>query len=74
MSTEAISLPTTTTPVRSHRFWRWLLGIIVIVILGTLTNLFLLFPWMSTWGATREERQRALPGDDLVPAANIQTT
>jgi hypothetical protein len=29
---------------------------------------------MSTWGATRAERQKELPGDDLVPTANLQTT
>ena len=74
MSTEAISLPTTTTPVRPRRFWWWLLGLLIAAVLGILANLFLFWPWMSTWGATREERQSALPGDDLVPNANIQTT
>jgi hypothetical protein len=74
MSTEAISLPTATTPVRPRRFWWWLLGLLIAAVLGILANLFLFWPWMSTWGATREERQSALPGDDLVPNANIQTT
>ncbi len=30
--------------------------------------------WYLGWGATPAERERALPGDDLVPAADIQST
>ena len=28
-------------------------------------------PWYSTWGSTSEERQRALPGDDIVPVPQL---
>jgi hypothetical protein len=37
-------------------------------------NLLLLWPWMQTWGATTAELSAALPGDDIVPGANIRTT
>lgn len=67
-------LTTQSAPGRSHSIWRWLLGLISAVILGVFANLFLFWPWMSSWGATREEQQKSLPGDNLVPAATIQTT
>lgn len=31
-------------------------------------------PWLNDWGATKVERRRTLPGDDVVPDANYQTT
>jgi hypothetical protein len=31
-------------------------------------------PWFLGWGATRAERQRPLPGDDIVPAAALRET
>lgn len=31
-------------------------------------------PWERTWGASEEEAQRAMPGDDLVKGAAYQTT
>ena len=34
----------------------------------------LLRPWYSHWGATRDERQRELPGDELVPQPRLETT
>lgn len=33
-----------------------------------------LWPWMTGWGATSDDRVRALPGDELVPAATDQST
>ena len=31
-------------------------------------------PWMLRWGATREEIARDLPGDDIIPDAELQST
>jgi hypothetical protein len=31
-------------------------------------------PWMLNWGATAEEAQKPLPGDDLVPEVGSQST
>lgn len=31
-------------------------------------------PWYSRWGATPEEAQRLLPGDEIVPNATVQET
>ena len=31
-------------------------------------------PWMRGWGATSAEQRAQLPGDDLVPDADIQVT
>ncbi len=31
-------------------------------------------PWHTRWGATDHEVARAMPGDDLVPGATLQTT
>jgi hypothetical protein len=40
--------------------------IVLGLILVCLIYIFAIRPWMLTWGATREEIRRALPGDDLV--------
>lgn len=73
MTTEALPL-TTKTSNRSRRLWPWLAALIGALVLATLANLYLLWPWMSSWGTTRAEREKALPGDDLVPVATMQTT
>jgi hypothetical protein len=43
---------------------------VIVVVLGLillcLIYIFAIRPWILTWGATREEIRRALPGDDLV--------
>ena len=31
-------------------------------------------PWYSAWGSTADERRRALPGDDIVPAPKMVST
>jgi len=31
-------------------------------------------PWVLNWGATAEEAQRAMPGDEILPDASLQTT
>ncbi len=36
--------------------------------------LFLLRPWHIRWGATDEETQMPLPGDELVPRPNLEAT
>jgi hypothetical protein len=36
--------------------------------------LFVLRPWQLRWGATDDEVAEALPGDDLVPHANLTAT
>lgn len=73
MSTEAMSIPATIR-FRPRRLWIGLVVLLVTLVAGAVANLLLLWPWMSGWGATREEREKRLPGDDLVQAANMQTT
>jgi len=75
MTTQPVLLPTTTEKKRLHgRFWR-ILGIILgIWAGGTAVYLLFLWPWMRTWGATKAEINAMLPGDDIVPNANIRST
>jgi hypothetical protein len=56
------------------RIWRILLGLFLATAVMVAANLLFLWPWMQTWGATNEEINADLPGDDLVPEANIRTT
>ena len=44
------------------------------VVLGGVAYAFKLRPWLLHWGATEEEVQRALPGDDLVPEPKLACT
>lgn len=71
MTTPSISLMRETR-LRPRHFWP--VGLFVTFVAGIAGYLTLLWPWMIHWGATKEERQKTLPGDDLVPQANIQTT
>jgi len=71
MSTPAISYLKESHPRRS---WRGLFSLFVASVAGIVGYLTLLWPWMISWGATKEEQKKSLPGDDLVPQANIQTT
>lgn len=45
-------------------------------VVGGLTTLYLMVirPWHLKWGATSEEADRLLPGDDLIPDAKINAT
>lgn len=64
-------------PEKQHhcgRAWRVLLIVFVIWVGITAVYLLFLWPWMRTWGATAAEIDATLPGDDLVPQANLQTT
>ena len=73
MTTPSISIMRETR-LRPRPFWFWPVGLFVTfgaTIAGYLT---LLWPWMIHWGATKDERRKTLPGDDLVPQANIQST
>ena len=35
---------------------------------------YIIRPWMLRWGATQEELERVLPGDDLVPQPRMVST
>lgn len=59
---------------RPRRLWLWASGLVAALVVGTLANLFVLWPWMSSWGASKEEREAPLPGDELVPDPTIQAT
>jgi hypothetical protein len=48
--------------------------IIALWALGTAVYLIFLWPWMRTWGATEAEINAVLPGDEIVPQANIRAT
>jgi hypothetical protein len=65
---------------RAHapRRWRriasvllWIVGIGVIL---TGFYLWMLYPWMTRWGATNAEVETSYPGDDLVADAGLVTT
>jgi hypothetical protein len=43
-------------------------------VVGTLAYATVIRPWHQAWGATRAERMRQLPGDELVEDPAIQTT
>lgn len=74
MGTSALLLPMKSRTIIRRWFWPWLACLVLVLAAGTLVNLRIVWPWMSTWGATRQEQTNELPGDDLVPGANIQTT
>ncbi len=62
------------TRTRARRAWtalRWTLGLLA---LAALSFAFLVRPWYLNWGATPAEIARALPGDELAPAARTVTT
>lgn len=59
---------------RYGRFWRVLLIIVAVWAVITAVYLLFLWPWMQTWGATNAEIEAVLPGDDIVPDANLQST
>jgi hypothetical protein len=76
MTTQPVLM--TTNPVRRRwwhgRFWR-IVGIILGVwVAATAVYLLFLWPWMQTWGATDAEIKAILPGDEIVPDANLRST
>jgi len=40
----------------------------------TIAYLKLVRPWVLDWGATKEEAERPMPGDEILPDAALQTT
>lgn len=46
----------------------------ILAVAGTVVLSPLLAPWYRTWGATVEEAQRRLPGDDLAPHPRSEIT
>ena len=48
--------------------------IVALWALGTAVYLIFLWPRMRTWGATEAEINAVLPGDEIVPEANIRST
>ncbi|MCL4869793.1 MAG: hypothetical protein KJ063_12570 [Anaerolineae bacterium] len=71
MTTPSISLMRE-VHLRPRPFWP--VGLLVTLTAGAAGYLTLLWPWMIGWGATKAEQAKPLPGDDLVPQANLQTT
>jgi hypothetical protein len=51
-----------------------LLILALIALIAYFAHLYVVWPWMQTWGATEAEINALLPGDELVPEANLQTT
>ncbi|MBK8905286.1 MAG: hypothetical protein IPM53_29155 [Anaerolineaceae bacterium] len=75
MTTQPVLLPTTAAKKRRYgRFWRIFFIVIAVWGVGTAVYLLFLWPWMRSWGATKAELNATLPGDDIVPAANIRST
>lgn len=76
MTTQPL-LVTTEVPEkrRGHgRFWRIVLIILGVWVAVTAVYLLFLWPWMQTWGATNTEIEATLPGDEIVPNANLRST
>lgn len=74
MTTQPYPVTTELPEKRRHgRFWRMVLIVFGVWVAVTAVYL-LLVPWMFTWGATDAEIEAALPGDDIVPDANMQST
>ena len=51
-----------------------LLGTVGGLVVAVVVYIVVLRPWHMSWGTTREERFRPLPGDELVREAKIQAT
>ena len=51
-------------------------SLLAIVVLGVAFSVYhaLLRPWHRTWGATQEEANRPLPGDEVLPEPSDETT
>lgn len=66
---------TATPSAKPRRRWlRWLGYAALAVVLLLIGYLLIGWPWAAGWGATAEEASMTLPGDDLVPGAQLQTT
>lgn len=75
MTIQPVLLPPSAAKKRRYgRFWRMVGIILAIWAGGTAVYLLFLWPWMRTWGATKAELTATLPGDDIVPNANIRST
>lgn len=59
---------------RHDRFWRIVLITFGVWAVVTAVYLLFLWPWMKTWGAADAEIEAPLPGDDIVPQANLRST
>jgi uncharacterized membrane protein YuzA (DUF378 family) len=62
-----------TSTIDKATLGRILLGLVILAAVAALTYA-LARPWASTWGATEEEAQVRLPGDEVGPPAQIQST
>lgn len=49
-------------------------GLMIALIVTAAAYVVVIRPWLTRWGATKSERERSLPGDDLVPDPKYQTT
>ena len=75
MTTQPLLVTTEFTPKRRYgRFWRIVLIILAVWAVVTAVYLLILWPWMKSWGATNAEINATLPGDELVPNANLRST
>lgn len=75
MTSQPVSIAIDQTKKRQPgRFWRMLAVAAAVWVGVTIVYLLFLWPWMRTWGATKAEVNATLPGDDIVPAANLRTT
>lgn len=48
--------------------------VFAIIVIAILIYFFLIRPWTLTWGATKEEAARPLPGDDIVKKTHFVAT
>jgi hypothetical protein len=74
MTTHAVTLSSGESRRRLHRFLQGMLSILVGLAVTTIIYLLVLWPWMSSWGATGTEVEKTLPGDNLVPDPTLQST
>ena len=74
MTTQPLPMATEVPQKQHGRFWRIFLIIVGVWAGITAVYLLILWPWMRNWGATKAEIEATLPGDEIVPQANIRST
>lgn len=72
LATDPTTLPN--TPKKRHPLRQIFIGLVGLILFAPILYFALAWPWLSRWGATDAEVQKALPGDELVPAPAFVTT
>lgn len=79
MSSDSLSLNGSANAPKPTRIWVKRLALVVgclvaAAIIALLVYIFILRPWQMNWGATRNEAQATMVGDELVPEPKLAYT